>query len=58
MEERELRLIKVKELSEMLKISPNTVYNLLNNGELEGMRVGRMWRIPLENVKKYVKKGS
>ncbi len=57
-EEREIKLIKLKELCEMLKISANTAYHLLNSGNLEGFRVGRMWRIPLEKVKKYVNKGK
>ena len=58
MEEREIKLIKLKELCEMLKISANTAYHLLNSGKLEGLRVGRMWRISLENVKKYVNTGK
>ena len=58
MEEREIKLIKLKELCEMLKISKNTAYHLLNSGKLEGLRVGRMWRISLENVKKYVNRGK
>ena len=58
MEEREIKLIKIKELCETLKISENTAYHLLNSGKLEGFRVGRMWRIPFENVKKYVNKGK
>ena len=58
MEEREIKLIKLKELCEMLKISTNTAYHLLNSGKLEGLRVGRMWRISLENVKKYVNRGK
>lgn len=58
MEEREIKLIKLKELCEMLKISANTAYHLLNSGKLEGLRVGRMWRISLENVKKYVNRGK
>ena len=56
MKETEWKIISKKELCEILKISANTAYHLLNSGKLEGFRVGRMWRIPLENVKKYVKK--
>ena len=51
MKETEWKIISKKGLCEILKISANTAYHLLNSGKLEGFRVGRMWRIPLENVK-------
>ena len=34
-----------REVMELLYIGKNTLYKLLNSGELKGFRVGRQWRI-------------
>ena len=34
-----------KEVMDLLYIGKNTLYGLLNSGELKGFRVGRQWRI-------------
>ena len=39
-------LLTVEELCEKLQVSRNKAYQLLENGEIEGFKVGRNWRIP------------
>lgn len=34
-----------REVMELLYIGKNTLYKLLNSGELKGFRVGRQWRV-------------
>lgn len=34
-----------REVMDLLYIGKNTLYKLLNSGELKGFRVGRQWRI-------------
>ena len=54
MRSKDLDLMSVSEVCERLQISRNTVYSLLKNGDLEGFKVGRMWRIPDKSVLNYI----
>ncbi|APC39651.1 helix-turn-helix domain-containing protein [Clostridium estertheticum] len=47
-------LLNVEELCEILGIGKNTVYDLLNSGELKSFREGRKWKIPKMAVEKYI----
>lgn len=37
-----------KEVMALLYIGKNTVYKLLDSGELKGFRIGKQWRVPRE----------
>lgn len=37
-----------REVMALLNIGKNTVYKLLDSGELKGFRVGKQWRVPRE----------
>jgi len=47
-------LLTVEELCEILTIGKNTVYKILNSGELKSFRSGRVWKIPKVAVEEYV----
>ena len=47
----EKELLTVDEVTEILCLGKNTVYDLLRSGELKGIRFGRAWRIPIESIK-------
>lgn len=47
-------LLTVDEVSELLCLGKNTVYELLRSGELEGIRFGRIWRIPKDSINKLI----
>lgn len=36
----------VSQASEVLQLSPRTVYELLNSGDMHGRKIGGSWRIP------------
>jgi excisionase family DNA binding protein len=38
----------VDEMAVILRFSPRTIREWLRNGRLEGVRCGRIWRIPVE----------
>lgn len=40
-----------QEVMNLLFIGKNTVYKLLNSGEIKGFRVGRQWRIAKDSLK-------
>lgn len=42
-----------QEVMNLLFVGKNTVYKLLNSGELKGFRVGRQWRIERESLKTF-----
>ena len=46
------------EVCEVLCIGKNTLYKLLNSGELIGYRVGRNWKIPRRSVIDFIIKKS
>ncbi len=43
-------IISVKQLKDILSIGNNSVYDLLDNGIIKGLRWGRTWKIPKINV--------
>ena len=42
-----------REVMDLLYIGKNTLYGLLNSGELKGFRVGRQWRITKGALQEY-----
>ncbi|MBA7491457.1 hypothetical protein ES702_02003 [subsurface metagenome] len=42
------------EVRKILKISKPTLYKLLAKGDLHGIKVGRDWRIPEENLEEFL----
>lgn len=47
------KLLKVREVADMFSVTPATVREWLNDGTLEGIKIGQghYWRIPLKNAK-------
>ena len=42
----------VKESADLLNIHPQTVYKLVNKGDIRSVRVGRAIRIPLREIQR------
>ena len=47
------RVMKVKDLSEYLRVHPSTVYKLLRRGELPAFRIGTDWRFNSEVIDRW-----
>ena len=45
-----------KEVAEKLKVDRDTIYKLLQDRELVGKKVGRVWRVSESNLNEYMKK--
>lgn len=43
-----------REVMDLLYIGKNTLYKLLNSGELKGFRIGKQWRVSKSKLKEYV----
>ena len=51
-------VVNVVQLQEMLGIGKNTAYTLLKNRTIRSIRIGRVHRIPKENVIRYFRTGE
>lgn len=47
-------ILTVEDVREYLYIGRNTIYKLLNSGELTAFRIGRTWKIPRECLNNYI----
>jgi excisionase family DNA binding protein len=47
-------LLKVAEVAKVLRISPVTVYNLIDAGKLEVIKIGKSIRIHREDLLEYL----
>ena len=47
-------ILSVPDVAEVLSIGKNRVYELLDNGDLKGFRIGRVWKIPKDAVLEYI----
>ncbi len=48
-------VLTVSQAMELLGVGKNTIYALLNRGELKGFRIGtRTWRIPKHQLTRYI----
>ena len=42
----ENEIMKFEEVMESLSVGKNTLYALLNSGEIQAFRIGKVWKIP------------
>ncbi len=47
-------ILTIKDLQNLLHIGRNTALRLVQDGEIEGFKVGRQWRVTRESVIKYL----
>jgi excisionase family DNA binding protein len=54
----EQRLLRVREVADVMRVSSMTVYRLIRTGELAAVRVGRSYRIWESDVITYLQRGA
>ncbi|MGU9476600.1 helix-turn-helix domain-containing protein [Clostridium perfringens] len=47
-------LLTVNEVAKVLKCSPNSVYDLINKGELKGLKLGRI-KVPYFEIDRFLR---
>ena len=47
-------VLKVSEVAHRLKVDPRTVYRMIQRGELHGVKTGRVWRVTLESLQRFL----
>ncbi len=50
-------VIGVEDIADTLKIGRNKAYELVNQGHIKALKVGRQYRIPKEAFATYIKNG-
>jgi excisionase family DNA binding protein len=43
-------LVTVREAANFLRISARTVYRLIESGQITAVRIGKQWRIPMNDL--------
>jgi excisionase family DNA binding protein len=51
------RFLTPEEVADLLRISRRTVYNWLRSGQLPALRIGRIWRVRLEDIERQGRNG-
>ncbi len=51
----EPEIYTVEEIAEKLRVSPRTVYRMVQRGEIRGLRVGDLYRIPRESFEAFMR---
>jgi excisionase family DNA binding protein len=47
--------LTVCEVAQRLSVSQSTVYRMLDSGQLQGVRAGRLWRVPVAALDEYLR---
>jgi excisionase family DNA binding protein len=51
----EVRFLTVAEVASIMRVSKMTVHRMVHGGELPAVRVGRSFRVPEDEVQKYLR---
>lgn len=52
----DLEHYSVKEIADLLKVSPRTIYKYVLNGMLKGYKIAEKWRFSKEQIDTFLKK--
>ena len=52
------RLLTPEEIAERLQVQRSTVMDYLRRGIIKGKKIGRLWRISLEDLEKYLREAG
>lgn len=50
------KIMTVSEVAEYLRISEVTTYKLVQSGSIPGFKIGRSWRVKLDDLLEYIDK--
>ena len=53
-----MKLLKTKDVSKMLGISPDDISYLARKGKIKGFKKGRQWRFKEREVKKFIEENN
>jgi excisionase family DNA binding protein len=51
-------LMTLKEVAGLLRVSPQTLYKLLEQGAIPALKIGNQWRFDRDRVNQWLEQGS
>lgn len=51
-------LLTVKEVAALLRVSAQTLYKMLDNGEIPAVKVGSQWRFDRDRIREWLQQHS
>lgn len=52
------KLYTIAEISDILKVTPRTIYNYIKNEDLEAVKIGKHWRITDSALQEFIENGT
>jgi len=52
------KFLSPQEIAEELEISKMTALKLIKNGEIQGLKIGRQYKVPVDSFKNFIEKSS
>lgn len=53
-----IKLYTIEEVSEILKVTPRTIYTFIKNNDLQAVKIGKYWRIKHEDLENFINQGT
>ena len=50
-------MLSVKQVAEMLSLTPRTIYKYIKSGKLKAYKIGYVWRIYEQDLEEFINKG-
>ncbi|WP_094607179.1 hypothetical protein SPSIL_058160 [Sporomusa silvacetica DSM 10669] len=50
----DFKFFYVSEVAAMLRVSAPVIYNLIHEGKLDAIKIGRAWKIPEASITNYI----
>ena len=55
---KEIKLYTVEEVTEILKVTQRTLYNYIKRRSLKAIKIGKYWRIKVEDLEDFINNGD
>ena len=55
---KEIKLYTVEEVTEILKVTQRTLYNYIKRESLKAVKIGKYWRIKVEDLEDFIDNGG
>lgn len=55
---KDFKLYTIEEVSEILKVTPRTIYKFIKNEQLKAVKIGKYWRITDTALQEFINNGT
>ncbi len=53
-----IKLYTIEEVSDILKVTPRTIYTFIKNKNLQAVKIGKYWRVKHHELEKFIERGT